>query len=384
MALIEKLEAIGDAIRAKTGGTELLTLDEMPTEIAAIETGGGGEYFTDEELIFEGNCSGIFASNHWNRVIENEKGRIKIQNPTYLNSMLEGSTGEDYSHIEIVGNPSISVYFSSLFQGCEYIKKLPKISSVTINSNQQGYYFYKCYRLTDVNEIIQFFQGITFSLNAPQVNYWFASCYSLRNIDAAMPYIKEAFTKKNTNMFRYNYMFNNCCSLDEINNVPVITTGSYSYDNFGSTFGSLCRAKNITFETNNGEPLVTSMAGSTIDLSTNIGYAPSTTYQNYILNYDSGITVDKLVNSEETYEALKNDADWYATGVLYSRYNHDSAVNTINSLPDTSAYVASTGKTNTIKFKGTSGQKTDGGAISTLTTEEIAVATAKGWTVTLV
>ena len=70
--------------------------------------------------------------------------------------------------------------------------------------------------------------------------------------------------------------------------------------------------------------------------------------------------------------------------VPYSRYNHDSAVETINSLPDTSEYLAANGGTNTIKFKGAAGSKTDGGAINTLTEEEIAVAAAKGWTVTLV
>ena len=41
MALTNKLSAIGNAIRSKTGGTELLTLDQMPTAIASIETGGG-------------------------------------------------------------------------------------------------------------------------------------------------------------------------------------------------------------------------------------------------------------------------------------------------------------------------------------------------------
>lgn len=40
MALIDKLNAIGDAIRLKTGKTAKLTLDEMPNEIANIETGG--------------------------------------------------------------------------------------------------------------------------------------------------------------------------------------------------------------------------------------------------------------------------------------------------------------------------------------------------------
>lgn len=42
MALTDKLTAIADAIRAKTGGTEPLSLDEMPTEIASISGGGGG------------------------------------------------------------------------------------------------------------------------------------------------------------------------------------------------------------------------------------------------------------------------------------------------------------------------------------------------------
>ena len=36
MALINKLEDIGNAIRSKTGGTELLKLDEMPAAIESI------------------------------------------------------------------------------------------------------------------------------------------------------------------------------------------------------------------------------------------------------------------------------------------------------------------------------------------------------------
>lgn len=43
MALIDKLTAIADTIRAKTGKTDGLTLDQMPTEIEGIQSGGGGE-----------------------------------------------------------------------------------------------------------------------------------------------------------------------------------------------------------------------------------------------------------------------------------------------------------------------------------------------------
>lgn len=39
MALTDKLSAIGDAIRAKTGKTDLIPLDQMPAEIASIQGG---------------------------------------------------------------------------------------------------------------------------------------------------------------------------------------------------------------------------------------------------------------------------------------------------------------------------------------------------------
>ena len=100
------------------------------------------------------------------------------------------------------------------------------------------------------------------------------------------------------------------------------------------------------------------------------------------------------------YDRVKNFEDWHSAGcryhkymhngvsvepaVLFSRYNHDSMVATINSLPDTSEYLSSAGGTNTIKFKKYSGDLTDGGGASDLTEQEIAVAAAKGWTVTIV
>ena len=77
---------------------------------------------------------------------------------------------------------------------------------------------------------------------------------------------------------------------------------------------------------------------------------------------------------------MKDTDNWWTKNIAYSRYNHDSAVRTLQSLPNN--FHSSGG--NVIKFKGESGSATDGGAINTLTEEEIAVATAKGWTVTLV
>lgn len=41
MALIDRLVAIADAVRGKTGKADPLTLEQMATEIEGIEAGGG-------------------------------------------------------------------------------------------------------------------------------------------------------------------------------------------------------------------------------------------------------------------------------------------------------------------------------------------------------
>ena len=94
----------------------------------------------------------------------------------------------------------------------------------------------------------------------------------------------------------------------------------------------------------------------------------------------SNFDITKKVTDDASYQLLKDDPEYFdgTSARSYCAYNHDAAVETINTLPDTSAY-----GTNTIKFIGAAGALTDGGAINTLTEEEIAVATAKGWTVTL-
>lgn len=92
MALIDKLSAIGEAIREKTGKEELLTLEQMPVEIASIVSGGsssGGvkltEYVvtedTDRSLWF--NAMGIklvkglnFLVIKSNSIVNNRTGLI--------------------------------------------------------------------------------------------------------------------------------------------------------------------------------------------------------------------------------------------------------------------------------------------------------------------
>jgi hypothetical protein len=239
--------------------------------------------------------------------------------------------------------------------------------------------FYGCYRLRYLPEDL----GNNWDWNYLHTYAYsymsniFDNCYSLRRVpDNFLSNIWGIQTSATYSP--YKYLFNACFCLDEVKNLPI-QQSKLASNTFSSTFYSCNRLKSFTFETNeDGSPKIAEWKSQTITLNNECGNGSS---KQYFLNYNSGITADKEVKDDATYQALKNDPDWFTLTKDYSRYNRLSAVETINSLPDTSAYLATAGGTNTIKFKGDSGSLTDGGAINTMTEEEIAVATAKGWTV---
>lgn len=170
--------------------------------------------------------------------------------------------------------------------------------------------------------------------------------------------------------------FYNCFALDELVGIGVPNNGHDKYmknsNKFTQTFNQCRHLKRMTFEPNQ----TAEWKSQVIDLSYYVGYGT--------LSTNEGFSSTKQIKDDATYQALKDDPDSWTSDINYARYNRISAVETINSLPDTSAYLATAGGTNTIKFKGAQGAKTDGGAINTMTEEEIAVATAKGWTVSFV
>lgn len=260
----------------------------------------------------------------------------------------------------------LCILSSYLFTGCNYLQD-DKMREFLINP-----------------DVTLVWRGNNVSTN-PGVSQMFSNCYSIRNVDDILLHIHQSFVD-NPIIYSgaltdyYSQFCYNCYSLDELRNIPVFefqNHGGNTYNVMSGMCGYCYRLKEFIFCTNNGVPFVKKWKSQTIDLSTQTGVAGGGVAN--LFNFNSGITADKEVKDDATYQALKDDPDWWTSNVAYSRYNHDSAVRTINSLPDTSAY-----GTNTIKFKGAAGSATDGGAINTLTEEEIAVAAAKGWTVTLV
>ena len=353
-----------------------LTIDGYSPVTVNVPTGGAG--IPSEALTISGDCSYRFSYGGWDWFIENYGSQITTSNITSTTNMFY------YSKIETI---PFTINLStngcnciSMFESCNNLKTLPEIFGKTTDFSSV---FNNCYRIRQIPDSwgnLDFSSFTTTSFN--NMNNNFNCCYSLRQIPASL--ISNLHNDKATGSYSKPYYsgFDSCSSLDEILNLPV--DGATMTNNmFAYSFDNCSRLKDITFATDNGTPYIANWKTQTIDLTKNVG-SSSVTDVKRILQYNSGITSDKQVTDDTTYQTLKDDPDWFTSKVAYSRYNHDSAVATINSLPDTSAYLATAGGTNTIKFKGESGSATDGGAINTLTEEEIAVATAKGWTVTLV
>ena len=415
MALTDKLTAIGDAIRTKTGGTGLLTLDQMATEIASIQGGGTVEELTitsngtynppagidgfapivvnvpqdgsppESALHRTGDISLLFSGTKWNWVLD-MYGKQMTMNDIYTAAGCFSNNNEIESiPIDSINFNTGSPQMEKIFVNCSKLKKVPKITI-------QGaycppnilYMFSNCYRLRELP--YDYFTSMTNdwdTLNSytsdSGKNNLFYYCYSLRS-HPNMTCLEQASDDSSL----YSNIFCYCVSLDEVINYPVAPGILIRSNRFANFVSNCYRIKNLIFRTNeDGTPIIAQWKNQTINLGNYqyIGYAPSASN---ITDYNSGITADKQVKDDATYQALKDDPDWFSCDINYSRYNHNSAVRTINSLPDTSAYLTANGGTNTIQFKGASGASTDGGAINTLTEEEIAVATAKGWTVSLV
>ena len=350
----ESLTALGNAIRAKIGSEELL---EFPKGM--IDVIDSFILVPEEALVIEGNCDYRFANNNSKWLIDLYGDKIISNKITKADYMFQNATKLEEIPFELIFSAKITPV--GLFSSCISLKKLPKITNLAGGASL----FSDCRKLVSLNG--NKLENPTGSFMASTM---FANCYSLRSIEGFFDNIPDII-QGNSIYGMYN-VFTNCYSMDELTNLPYIySTYGASYS-FGNCFSYCCHVKEITFR--GGTTVKAADKSAYLDLYAYVGYAPTDSYL-----VGTGFKENTRVTNDETYQALKDNPDWWTTNIAYSRYNHNSAVNTLNSLPDCSALST----TNTIKFRGASGSATDGGAINTLTEEEIAVATAKGWTVTL-
>lgn len=333
---------------------------------------------TAEDLTFTGDCSYLFYNlpHRWGWLFRHYDSKIKIVKPTTMYQIFgqwnnnQDWTGIKMNNLKILCDKSVGVNCGYAFQNYQN-KDYPQIlNCLATDLNRM---FSQNKQLKKIDDT--FFSTWDLSkLNNRQ--YMFESCILLETIDLSI------FEQTQWNKYNYYYgyegLISGCRSLKKafiglptINDEVNLTSNRFS----GIVGIYNDRLRHFQFKKKSEQMR---MSGQVLEFS-KVGYSDTDRY-----NYPPNGTLNNLIKDDTTYQKLKNDPDAWTAKPEYAFYNHDSAVETINSLPDTSAFLTEKGGTNTIKFTGKAGSKTDGGAINTMTAEEIAVAAAKGWTVTLV
>ena len=388
----EYLSAIGTSIRNKNGTTDLIKPKDMAAAIDAI-TGGGG---VDLDIpVITGNCKYRFINNGWNWVINQLGNQLKTNNIINSDGMFDGCNDVSLTNIpfEINYDKNYPISLRYMFRDCRYLTSFFKFNNCKPTTTESM--FENCHRLRYLPEGIETWFDWSAIESSTDVGYgdrrrMFKNCFSLRSVPMEFlkhenPYIYPSYSM-------YYELFYECDALDEVVGLPINTgTQAKTSNMFVDTFTNCGRLKNMTFETNeDGSPIVVKWKNQTIDLSQYVGWIHNLPH---LLDYNSGIDDTFKVASSNIWEMYKDAPDWWTMEKYYSRYNLDSAVATINSLPDASEYLATAGGTNTIKFESEAGAnepyedangKQAFKKISNLTEEQIAVAAAKGWTVSLV
>ena len=182
-ALDTKLTAIADAIRGKTGKTEEMTLDQMVTEIAGIQIGGGGDISAFLSLLdkscTEINLPGVVTIGLFGASID----RLCTYNNNLLSACfpdLENLYSQycfaDCSNLQSLQLQKLSSELPNYM--CENCSKLKEMRLPSLKSNSGSAQFRGCSSL----ELVEF--GAVGRLGAfPRVgSYMFTNCVSLKTL----------------------------------------------------------------------------------------------------------------------------------------------------------------------------------------------------------
>ena len=260
MALTDKLGAIGDAIRAKTGKTNKMTLDEMSTEIGAIKTGGiepigtlpiasNGKYDVTEfaevdvnvassgddalaEFLRKRNGSYLFYKQAFT-----EAPLLDTSMLTRTEYMLADC--EKLTKVPLYDTSNVT-YMARMFNNCKALTEAPSLDTSKVTA--MHYMFSGCEKLTKVplydtskvTDISYLFSGCRAltevppfdTSNATSMQSMFSNCQQITTV----PLFD---TSKATSMY---YMFNQCYALTT---VPALDMRNVT--NFSDAF-YLCKA----------------------------------------------------------------------------------------------------------------------------------------------
>lgn len=379
------LTNIGTAIREKTGKTDLIAPGDMPAEIRGIVSGGGsddcnGLHIPEEALTITGTCSYRFAHGGWDWFVKQMGDKITTKDIDTANNMFIYSQLERIPFsINMRNGISSGVSLSNMFQAATQLVEIPNISKILVSALDN--IFINCSKLESFPE--GFAEDWDWSKIDNATSYvtgntsnMFYGCYKLREVPQAL------ITHGNP-LWNYSYTvayrgFYSCMSLEKIENlfIPYQSKNlNASYSNsFINTFTECCRLKKLTLQTQeDGTPYTASAwKYQTIDLAT-VGYGTN------LFKHYTGFTDETKIDSVEKWHGYIDGSypDGWAASVEYSTFGATAAKELFATLPDVSG-----GSKNTVKLKSAAASAIPGEEMTSLTEEDIAVAAAKGWTIT--
>lgn len=375
------LSNIASAIRGKNESTAVYKPSEMAAAISNLPTGGGDT----ETINFSADISYLFAGDGGSALYEAVKNKnLVFTNVRYGRGVFYGMPTYDtitpftIHLLQGMYNAPGNVDFRGFYEGSSVVSNIiidPPIEGA-FGTEFQNFFTQSLLKNIDLSCIDTNYPIFGKSCATGLFN---KSGY-LRSINFTNS--PQRYFGGSNNDILYTATFSHCFDLDSIEDLYTTKYTTFS----GGTFDNCSHLAKLTFKTASPTDAKNPYYGSDIDLST-VGYYTNVS-EGYIedsasLHYGNNPLFTKSLVRENaakeitnatTYAELKNDPDAWTTNVAYSRYNKTSAKETLISLP----YIK---EAHTIKFKGEAGSATDGGAIKDLTSSEIAVATAKKWTV---
>lgn len=253
-----------------------------------------------------------------------------------------------------VGNIS----FTRLFSECYYLTALPTINvnnAVMDTNGGFNYMFGNCQNIEAVPDFIgnniDLASGF-YNTTSQKFQNMFVNCHNLKTISSEL--LGKLWNNLN-NTNRYNNMFYNCYSLTAINNFaafgdnPDTVISSNVFNT--SLFASCSSCSSITFSCNGA---VRKYSNQEIRLTGSLGFATNT----------SALQISNFTGGSSLADSV---------------YDHNSLVETITSLPDTSSVSPPANPNNKLTIQNGLGANSVNGGVNDLTAEEIAVATNKGW-----
>ena len=363
-----KLDLTADTVSPSTLALGITAHDKSGELITGTMESGSDDLLFSGDLQYYDYCGGL------DNFITQNYSRIKLGNEN--NPITDLSQGFTKCSLTTLPTPiylgsSIKIY--GLFNGAENLITVPTLifpsSTQEVSNVGWNSMFKDCYSLESIP--VNYLSLIN-DTNHSVLNM-FQNCYSLKTM------LDSNITLKKNNLVS---MFDNCYSLKSIN-LSLSNYEEYNYEPtvnvFDQTFNKCYSLSSITFNCSGGFHW-----GNAILQLYQVGWL------NYLTGYNGYwltkvLDETKCVSDDITYNNLKDTDDWWAGDYKYSKYDRQSAIATFNSLPDTSAYLdTQTNITNTIMLRAGAGSgKGDLYNMDNLTAEEIAVATAKGWTVSI-